>query len=108
MKKFVQFKNDDVIHELQSRTARDAALKAASSKDTQIILIESDKLYIYEGKRTLLNEHQHNDFTRSNNIHYKPSVRKMHYEKLSHVCNLKKDSDIIYVKGLLSQLGIVV
>lgn len=106
MKKFVQFKSDNLTHELNSRTARDAALKAASKNETQIILIENDKLFIYEGTRRLLKEEEQNNFTASRQIKYKPYVKKLYYEKLTQTCNLKKEDDRLYIKEKLAAIGV--
>lgn len=106
MKKFVQLKSDNSTHELHSRTARDAALKAASKNETQIILIEGDKLFIYEGTRRLLDENEQNSFTTSRQIKYKPFVKKLYYEKLPQVCNVKKEDDKLYIKEKLAEIGL--
>lgn len=92
--------------DFHSSNARDAALKAASKNETQIILIETDKLYIYEGSRRLLGENEQNDFTKKNKIFYKPFVQKLHYEKLNRVCNVKKEEDMDYIRGCLDNIGI--
>lgn len=107
MKRFSHFKSEsEFTNEFNSRTARGAALKAASKSENHIILIESDKLYIYDGKKHFLRENEKTEFTESKNIKYKPCVKKLHYEKLSHVCNLKDEQDRLYIKDRLFQIGI--
>ena len=107
MKRFIQLKSE-TLRELNSRTARDAALKAASKGETQIVLIQDDKLFIYEGTRRPLNENEKNVFTEERKIKYKPVATKMHYEKLTRSCNLKKEDDMIYMRERLSLLGVTV
>ena len=103
MKKFQLYKQD---MEFNSTTARDAAMKAASKNFSQIILLESDKLHVFEGSRRLLSNEEHTSFTKKNKIMYKSNVRKLHYEKLSHPCNMKKNDDVNYIDELLNDLGI--
>jgi hypothetical protein len=93
MKKFYQLKPDLNIIEYNSKTARDAALKAASRSHETIVLTDNEKLFIFDGCRVEIHEEHHTTFTRKNNINFVPSVRKLHYEKLNFECNIKKEND---------------
>lgn len=103
MKKFQLYKQEI---EFNSTTAREAAMKAASKNFSQIILLESDKLHVFEGTRRLLRDEEHTCFTKKNKILYKSNVRKLHYEKLTHPCNLKKIEDVEYIDKLLNDMSI--
>lgn len=106
MKKFHQLQEDGTVTEYNSKTARDAALKAASRVNdvSTIVLLESDKLYLYEGSRRPLRDSEQNDFTRSRNIHYMPLARKLHYQKVPQAFNLKKADDREQVRDIVQSI----
>ena len=102
LKRFILLKHDNSILHFQSRTAREAALKAASKDEKEIILFESDKLYVYEGDRKILTEEEQNAFTQKNRIKYKPIVAKLHYEKLNRTYDLKSEKDLAIIRSILN------
>ncbi len=89
---------DDTIKEFHSKTAREAALKAASREESLIILIEEQGFHVFKGSKKLLDESKQNDFTKSKNIHYKPQVTKMGYKRFDTTLDVKKKTDLKSIK----------
>jgi len=81
--------------DFNSKTPREAALKAASRDIKFIVIIEDDKMHLFSGAKCMLTEKQMNDFTSKNNIQSKPKVHKLGYKRLSRVVDVKKDFDFI-------------
>ena len=104
MRKFtlIDFQTNETT-EFNSNTAREAALKAATRNETMIVLLEADKLHIFEGVKRLLKEEEMNEFTKNKNINSKPVVRKLGYQKLDRTVDLKKEGDIKYLKHVFSE-----
>lgn len=73
-----------VEFEFTSKTARDAALKAASRGYTDIYLadVNDGKIHIFRGGKELLSETKQNEYTRQRNITTKPTASKMAYRNL--------------------------
>ena len=104
MKKFTLFDvNTNETTDFNSNTAREAALKAATRNETMIVLLEEDKMHIFEGIKRSLTDEEMNEFTRKKNIHSKPAVRKLGYQKLNRKVDLKKKDDITYLKHVFSE-----
>lgn len=104
MKKFHLLKKNNEFVEFHSKTARDAALKAASRDETLIVLLENDKFYIYKGAKRSLSEQECTEFTRQNKIFHKPIAKKMHYGKFERVVDVKKEDDVEFVKENLRNI----
>jgi hypothetical protein len=70
--------------EFQSKSPRDAALKAATRNERQIHLVDaaSGKIHIFRGERVPLRGSEENEYTRSRKIYAKPQVSKMAYRNL--------------------------
>ena len=100
MKRFslIHLDNDDIT-DFQSRTARDAALKAASRDEKFIVLVENQKFHIFEGMKRALSESEETDFTKSKNITNKPIVRKMGSNRVDTPFDLKKKQDLEFIKN---------
>lgn len=99
MKRFslIHLDNDNIT-DFQSRTAREAALKAASRDETFIVLVEDQKYHIFQGIKKALTETEENEFTKSKNITSKPIVRKMGSNRVTRAFDLKKKEDLEFVK----------
>jgi len=104
MKKFTLFDfQTNETTDFNSNTAREAALKAATRNETMILLLEDDKMHIFEGVKRLLKEKEMNEFTKKKNINSKPLVRKLGYQKLDRKIDFKKGEDITYLKNVFSE-----
>lgn len=101
MKRFQMLKDDDSVIEFNSRTPRDAALKAASRDECQIILVNENKLHIFRGFKKPITEKQQTEFTIKNKIKFKPFVEKMYYTDMKMQVDVKKKSDISFIRGIL-------
>ena len=93
--------------ELNSKTPREAALKAATRKIDMIYLVEHEgcKLHVFRGEKKELSEEEQNEFTRSNKIFTKPVATKMAYKRLDRCVNVKKEIDMNYVKSVIETLN---
>ena len=101
MKRFQMLKDDDSVIEFNSRTPREAALKAASRDESQIILVNESKLHIFRGSKKLIAENGHTEFTLKNKIKFKPFVDKMYYTDLKRQVDIKRKSDISFIRDVL-------
>lgn len=67
--------------EWRSKTARDAALKAANRGAELICLVDVDggKLHAFRGRRRVLEDSELTEYTRRRGITHKPMVEKLAY-----------------------------
>jgi hypothetical protein len=103
MKRFQLVTNDEVI-ELNSKTPREAALKAASRNFSDILLVEQTKIHIFQGNKRELKKEEQNSFTQTKNIQSKPIAKKMAYKRLDRFVDAKKDIDLEYIKETAREL----
>ena len=104
MKRFYLVKEEgDSITEFNSKTPREAALKAASKDETNIILVETNKLHVFRGAKKQLTEKEKNEFTKSKNILCKPVVTHMASTRLEREIDIKKHDDLKYVQEFLHE-----
>lgn len=70
--------------EFASKTARDAALKAATRGHSLILLAEPEqgKIHVFKGWRKPLSDKEMTDFTQRNKITSKPYASKLAYKNL--------------------------
>tara|TARA_B100001741_G_scaffold313530_1_gene320146 strand:+ start:9533 stop:9871 length:339 start_codon:yes stop_codon:yes gene_type:complete len=102
MKKFVMIDEDgNKIVDFNSKTAREAALKAASRDYEHIVLLEDGKLHIFSGYKRELLEEEKNEFTRTNKILSKPIATKLISRRLDRLVDLKKKEDKEYIREKL-------
>lgn len=92
--------NDDIVN-FQSKTARDAALKAASKGETFIVLADDEKLHVFRGERSEIAEEQRNDFARAKSMRFKSNVRKMGCTRFDRKIDWKKPADRQHVRSVL-------
>ena len=85
-----------VRYEFSSKTARDAALKAATKEETMICLVEPNcgKIHVFEGSKEPLSEKEKSDFTERRNISSKPVVRKLLYKNLQQSITANQVKDV--------------
>lgn len=83
------------IMKFSSRTAREAALKAATRDQRNIVLVDTatGKLHIFEGHREILNPTTLNTYEKNRGITRKPIVRKLCYTNFSRKLNLNNTND---------------
>ena len=81
----VQPDEQRIVLELQSKTPREAALKAASRDQTRIFLadVTTGKLHIFSGEKRPLTDTQKNTFTALQNIQTRPYASKLAYRNLN-------------------------
>lgn len=89
------------IIDFNSKTAREAALKAASRDYQHIVLIEDQKLHIFSGSKRELYEEEKNEFTKNNNILSKPLATKLISKRLERSVDVRKKEDQEYMKAKL-------
>ncbi len=89
------------IVDFNSKTAREAALKAASRDYEHIVLLEDGKLHIFSGYKRELLEEEKNEFTRTNKILSKPIATKLISRRLDRLVDLKKKEDKEYIREKL-------
>lgn len=89
---------EDQVTEFQSKTPRDAALKAASKGQECIILCHENKVYIFQGLLRSLTESENNEFTKSKSIQHRPVVKRLGYTKLERNVDPRKASDLEYIQ----------
>lgn len=70
-----------MVAQWQSKTARDAALKAANRDVELICLVDVDmgKLHAFRGHRRKLEDCELTEYTRRRGITHKPTVEKLAY-----------------------------
>jgi hypothetical protein len=104
MKKFVMIDNDgNKIVDFNSKTARDAALKAASREYEHIVLLEEQKIHIFTGSKRELKEEEQNSFTKTNHILSKPMATKLISKRLNRTVDIRKTEDQEYIQELLRE-----
>lgn len=86
----------EIQMEVNSNTARDAALKAATRNVTDIYLaeVETGKIHVFSGTKAELSEKEKNGFTALRNIHSKPVVSKLGYSKIGRKLHRSDLEDI--------------
>jgi len=91
--------------EFVSKTARDAALKAATRGYSIICLAEADvgKIHIFRGVRINLSEDKQNDYTRQRNINTKPHVSKLAYRNLKQT--LRRHDVVEIAENVTNMMG---
>ena len=84
-----------VISTFQSRTPREAALKAATMNMSEdILLVNQQKLHIFKGEKKMISEAELTPFMRLNHIQFKPTVQKMAMINLPFSPDFKSKTDI--------------
>lgn len=92
-----------IVTPWKSKSARDAALKAATRDESLICLVDVEfgKLHVFRGARRELAPEEQTYYTRQRNISHKPVVEKMGY----HNCRREiKRSDVPEVARLFVDL----
>lgn len=95
MKRFVLIDDEAIVAEFNSKSARDAALKAASRNYEHIVLFEIDtrKVHIFRGHKEKVKTQT--EFMTSKNIQYKSNVKKMASMKVdASKIDLGKSDDV--------------
>ena len=102
MKKFVMIDDDaNKIIDFNSKTAREAALKAASRDYEHIVLLEEQKIHIFSGSKRELADEEQNEFTKTNKILRKPIATKLISKRLERSIDIRKKEDKEYIKEKL-------
>lgn len=102
---FILIDNDaNTLLKFSSKTAREAALKAATRNNENIIIVDTTrgKLHIFEGWRKTLDAETLNNYEKNRGITKKPIVRKMCYANFNRKLNMNNSTDKSEILHFLS------
>lgn len=83
----------DVVHAFKARTARCAALKAASRGEREVGILDTEmrKLHVYSADMRPIHEHERTEYSKKYGIESKPVVAKVGYQKVPSDFSLSEE-----------------